>query len=158
MTKENKAITAFIIGACALMAIALTGCKSQQPIVAVERHDSIRTDDHDHSHHQRDSIYIHDSVYIVIKGDTVHEHHYHTEYKEKAVADTIRDSINVEVHDSVPYPVEVPKYVRQRNAYDKATARGFWILLAIIATAVIIWIGKKRCWWVKPLSWISKIL
>ena len=141
-----------------LVLLLLSGCKTQQPIVAVERHDSIRTDDHDHSHHQRDSIYIHDSVYIVIKGDTIHEHHWHTEYKEKAVADTIRDSINVAVHDSVPYPVEVPVYVRQRNAYDKATAKGFWILLAIIVCAVVICIGKKRCWWVKPLSWISKIL
>lgn len=127
--------------------LLLSGCKSQQPIVAVERHDSIRSDDRDHSHHQRDSIYIHDSVFVLVNGDTVHEHHYHTEYKEKAVADTIHDSINVEVHDSIPYPVEVPKYIRQRNAYDIATARGFWILLGIISITIVVWIGKKRSWW-----------
>ena len=34
--------------------------------------------------------------------------------------------------DSIPYPVEVPKYIRQRNWYDRATSYGFWLLLSAI--------------------------
>ncbi|MCQ2310175.1 MAG: hypothetical protein MJZ64_00270 [Paludibacteraceae bacterium] len=158
MNKENKATTAFIIGACLLLLIAMTGCKSQSTIVAVERHDSIRTDDRDHSHYEREKEYIHDSIYIHDKGDTVWVDRWHDRIIERTVADTVHDTTRIETRDSIPYPVEVPVYVRQRNTYDKATAKGFWILLAIIVITVVVWIGNKRCWWVKPISWISKIL
>lgn len=140
------------------LGICLSSCRTQQPIVAVERHDSTRIEDRNHSHYERDKEYIHDSVYIREKGDTVWMERWHDRIIERNVADTIHDSIKVEVHDSVPYPVEVPKYIRQRNGYDKFTAKGFWILLGLIAVAIVIWVGKKRCWWIKPLAWIRKIL
>lgn len=132
----------------------LSGCKSQQPIVAVERHDSIRTDDHDHSHYEREKEYIHDSIYIHEKGDTVWLERWHDRIIERNVADTVHDTTRIETHDSIPYPVEVPKYIRERNAYDKATAKGFWILLAIIVCSIVIWIGKRKNWFIRILSWI----
>ncbi|MEE1132627.1 MAG: hypothetical protein UHX00_13480 [Caryophanon sp.] len=33
------------------------------------------------------------------------------------------------MRDSIPY--EVPKYIRQRNGYDRFTATGFWIMIAL---------------------------
>lgn len=57
-----------------------------------------------------DTIWIHDSIFI-------------EKWREKHTRDTLC------VSDSVPY--EVPKYIRQRNGYDRFTARGFWIMVAL---------------------------
>lgn len=57
-----------------------------------------------------DTIFIHDSIFI-------------EKWREKHTRDTIC------VRDSVPY--EVPKYIRQRNNYDRFTATGFWIMIAL---------------------------
>lgn len=57
-----------------------------------------------------DTIFIHDSIFI-------------EKWREKHMRDTIC------VRDSVPY--EVPKYIRQRNNYDRFTATGFWIMIAL---------------------------
>lgn len=57
-----------------------------------------------------DTIFIHDSIFI-------------EKWREKHTRDTIC------VRDSVPY--EVPKYIRQRNNYDRFTAKGFWIMIAL---------------------------
>ena len=45
--------------------------------------------------------------------------------------------------DSIPYPVEVPKYIRQRNWYDRATSCGFWLLLTIFIIYVFVRIGLR---------------
>jgi hypothetical protein len=57
-----------------------------------------------------DTIFIHDSIFI-------------EKWREKHTRDTIR------VRDSIPY--EVTKYIRQRNNYDRFTATGFWIMIAL---------------------------
>lgn len=57
-----------------------------------------------------DTIFIHDSIFI-------------EKWREKNTRDTIC------VRDSIPY--EVPKYIRQRNNYDRFTATGFWIMIAL---------------------------
>lgn len=63
---------------------------------------------------------------VFTRGDTVFVHdsidRWH--YRFINTTDTVHQT------DSVPYPVEVPKYIRQRNWYDRATSAGFWILLA----------------------------
>lgn len=72
-----------------------------------------------------DTIFIHDSIFI-------------EKWREKHTSDTIC------VRDSVPY--EVPKYIRQRNNYDRFTATGFWIMisLAIGYIALRIYLRFKR--------------
>jgi len=74
-----------------------------------------------------------------IKGDTVfiHDSIFFGEYKNKEKADTIC------VRDSISYPVEVQVPVHERNAYDRFTSWGFWILL-VISLLIIAWkIAKK---------------
>lgn len=61
---------------------------------------------------QGDTIYVHDSIFI-------------EKWREKHTHDTIC------VRDSIAYPVEVVKEVRKRNGYDRFTARGFWIMIAL---------------------------
>lgn len=108
----------FAIFAIILTAI-LTGCKSQQVVTVTEYRDRVQTD----TITRTDSVYI--SRVVREKGDTVFVND--TLYKFKYI-DKTRD---VYVHDSVPYKVQIQVPVRTRNAYDKFTARGFWVLLFI---------------------------
>lgn len=88
-----------------------------------------------------------DSVYVShverIEGERVLVHDTLIRFRFVEVHDTLTRWREVQVFDSVPYPVEVVKEVRVRNAYDKFTARGFWVLILVITGAVALWIGSK---------------
>jgi hypothetical protein len=66
------------------------GCKTVTKVVEVEK---VRTDTTYITKHQRDSIYVHDSVYLheYTKGDTVYREkvRWRTDIKEKLRIDTI---------------------------------------------------------------------
>lgn len=72
-----------------------------------------------------DSIWVDRWHVIKEKGDTIwiHDSIFIEKWREKNTRDTIC------VRDSIPY--EVPKYIRQRNGYDRFTATGFWIMIAL---------------------------
>ena len=91
-----------IIMAAALA--VLTGCKTVYvPVVEHEvHHDSIYF-----TQVLRDSIWMHDSIRVSEKGDTVRIEKWHTKYVEKQVHDTTY----VAKHDSIPVPYEVIKEV-----------------------------------------------
>ena len=118
-----------------LLVFSLVGCKSVQTVVEVREK------------YVHDTTVVHDSVQVwqdrVIyrQGDTVFTTLTKTEYRYKYL-DKVRE---VQVHDSVPYPVEVTKMVRQRNGYDRFTSAGFWLLLIaiIIIIALRIWLRLK---------------
>ena len=83
----------------------LTGCKTIEYVPVVEHevhHDSIYF-----TQVQRDSIWMHDSISVKEKGDTVRIEKWHTKYIEKQVHDTTY----VAKHDSIPVPYEVIKEV-----------------------------------------------
>lgn len=93
--------------ACLLAAIvALASCKTKTVVVTVPE---IRTDTTYITKEQRDSIWLHDSIYVSEKqkDDTIYlyQERWHTKYVEKVKTDTIYqhkvDSVGV------PYPVEV---------------------------------------------------
>ena len=52
---------------------------------------------------KRDSIYQRDSIYMLIKGDTVYKYEYKYRYRDKL----LRDTISISKTDSIPYKVEV---------------------------------------------------
>ena len=118
------------------LALCVCACKEVQfvtvPQTRVEYvHDTV-------TEHLTDSIL--QTRYVYMKADTVHD---------VQVVERIkwRDKVQVqrvETHDSIPYPVEVIKRVRVRNGYDYFTAYGFWILLAIVALAIVIRIYLRR--------------
>lgn len=64
----------------------------------------------------RDSIYLHDSIYVEKKGDTLWFEKYKTIYKEKLVRDSIfiTDSVRVEV----PYAVIETKEVNRLKTWQ----------------------------------------
>ena len=81
-------------------AIWLSSCRSVQ-YVPVE---TVRTEIQYKDRLQRDSIHVHDSIYIRDNGDTIFVDRWHTEYKDRL----LRDTCYVHRTDSiqVPYPVE----------------------------------------------------
>lgn len=109
------------------LALVLASCSTPKTVTLTQYRDRVQID----TITRTDSVYI--SRIVREKGDTVFVTD--TLFKFKYL-DKTRD---VYVHDSVPYPVEVQVPVRTRNAYDRFTARGFWVLLVI----VLLFVGWK---------------
>ena len=123
-----------LIFLCAF-ALCVCACKTQVVTVPQVRteyvHDTV-------TEHLTDSIL--QTRYVYVKADTVHDVQIVERIKWRDKVQVQR----VETHDSIPYPVEVIKRVRVRNGYDYFTAYGFWILLAIVALAIVIRIYLRR--------------
>ena len=97
---------------------------------------------------KRDSIYQRDSIYIIVKGDTVFKYQYKYSYRDKL----LRDTISISKTDSIPYKVEVPKYVDKRLSWWQST------LLYTGAIAWIVAIIGLAYWTNKRFNWLSLIL
>lgn len=105
----------------AVMLVTLTGCRSVKYIPVTEYRDRYvsKTD----SFIKTDSVYLHDSVSVFTKGDTVYIAKTRFKDRLKYIYQTKTDT--VAVHDSIPYPVKVEVEKRQ-SAIDK----------------VFVWLGK----------------
>ena len=105
----------------AVMLVTLTGCRSVKYIPVTEYRDRYvsKTD----SFIKTDSVYLHDSVSVFTKGDTVYIAKTRFKDRLKYIYPTKTDT--VAVHDSIPYPVKVEVEKRQ-SAIDK----------------VFVWLGK----------------
>lgn len=88
-----------------LLGLLLTGCTTTKYVPVVEH----RTDTLLRYSNTRDSIYVHDSIRVSEKGDTIRIERWHTRWRDRWQYDTIYISKT----DSVPqpYPVEVVKEV-----------------------------------------------
>ncbi len=80
-----------------------------------------------------DSIYTHDSIYIRAVNDTVYQDRYKYVYKYKMLKDTVQ----IECIDSIPYTVKVPIEVNKLNLFQKFSLWGFWIMVACIGLYTI---------------------
>jgi hypothetical protein len=142
MTNEKLTLKQLIIGllmgiiACVMMTLCI-GCKSVETVVVKEQH----TDTLMITKHQRDSVWLHDSIRVTEKGDTVRIEKWHTKYIEKAVHDTLYQS----KRDSIPYPVEVIKEVPAKLTWWQQTRLHLAnILLYLLLLVGVIYIGKKH--------------
>ena len=91
-----------------LMLLAwLTSCTTTK-YVEVER---IRTDTTYITKWQKDNVWLHDSIHVKEKGDTVMIERWHTQWRDRLRVDTIYQA----THDTIPqpYPVEVIKEVEK---------------------------------------------
>ena len=116
-----------------LMALLLAGCKSVKYVPVTEYRDRYvsRTD----TMLRVDSVYLHDSVSVMMRGDTVFTTK--TRYKDrlKYVYNTKTDT--VAVHDSIPYPVEV-EVERKETWLGKATGMAGKAALALCAVLAVL--------------------
>ncbi len=125
--------------AVAFLALLMCSCKTIEYVPIVEHethHDSIYF-----TQVQRDSVWIHDSIAVKEKGDTVLIEKWHTKYIEKQVHDTTY----VAKVDSIPVPYEVIKYVEKKLS---KTQKGLMTLGILTLMAVVIF----------GAFWLKKIL
>lgn len=84
---------------------------------------------------KRDSIHVLDSVFMLVKGDTVFRDRWRIEYRNLY----IKDTVNVQVRDTIrePYPVEIIKHKVPRTIW--------WLILflAILSLPSVLKIVAK---------------
>ena len=94
-------VVVFVITFIALF--FLTGCTTTKVVTVPEVH----TDTTYITQHQRDSIWLHDSIHVTERGDTIRIERWHTKYISTEVHDTLYRAKT----DSIPVPYEVVKEV-----------------------------------------------
>lgn len=125
--------------AVAVLALLMCSCKSIEYVPVIEKevhHDSIYF-----TKVQRDSVWLHDSIAVKEKGDTVLIEKWHTKYIEREVHDTIYQA----KRDSIPVPYEVIKEVPAKLS---KTQKGLMTLGILTLLAVVIF----------GAFWLKKIL
>ena len=132
-------VGAFIV---ALLICALfSSCTTTKYVPVPEYHtDTVRI-----VQHQRDSIYLSDSIYVsdFVRDDTVYKtiERWRTKYIERMSHDTLYQS----KVDSIPYPVEVIKEVPAKLTWWQHTRLHIINVLIMFGIIwLIVWIGKKH--------------
>lgn len=126
-----------LIFICGMILIAFGSCRSIKyvPIETI-KHDSIYI-----TQHQKDSIYIHDSIYQKEKGDTLIIEKWHTKYIEKQVRDTLIQIERDTIPQPYPYEVEVPA---QLSWWQKTRMRMGEIALVALLVLLGSWIVRIK--------------
>lgn len=106
------------------------GCRTKEIYVPIE---SVKTEYQDRV--IRDSIYLQDSIFLKIKGDTVYLEKYKTLYKNRY----LRDSIFVQDTICVSYPVDKIIEVNRLYWYQKFLV---WIGVGGL-TICLFWLIKR---------------
>ena len=105
-------MTALFIGLMVICLAMLSSCTTTK-VVTVEK---VKTDTTYITKHQRDSVWLHDSIQVTEKGDTVRIEKWHTKYIEREVHDTLYRAKT----DSIPVPYPVEKLVEKpRSTIEK---------------------------------------
>lgn len=109
--KIAKVIT--IIAVAMLILSMFCRCTTTKYVPITEYRDRVvvKTD----SFLKNDSVYVHDSVSVYIRGDTVFKDKYQLRYKDRYIIRNKSDTLIV--RDSIPYKVEVDK---ELSKTDKA--------------------------------------
>lgn len=141
-------LTGLILGMLASLLISLlTGCRSVKYISVPEYHKEFiwKTD----TFAKLDSIYQKDSVFVLLKGDTVFQNkityrdRYHNVYKAK------RDTLIREDSVLVPYPVARELSKHEQRLMDIGKCAVVWLiclgLLAVISVCFCWWYKNKAC-------------
>lgn len=126
------------LGIIIAMVLVLSGCKTRTVVVTVPE---VRTDTLIITKSQRDSIWLHDSVYVSEKteNDTVwlEVKKWHTKYIETRT----RDTIYIATHDTIPhpYPVEVIKEVEKELTWWQKTKMWVGGIAMLLLLAWFVW-------------------
>ena len=123
-------MTTLFIGMMIAVLAMMSSCTTTKYVPVIEH----KTDTLIKTQHQRDSIWLHDSIHVSEKGDTIKIERWHTKYVEKEVHDTTY----VSKTDSIPQPYPVTEYVeRPRSTLEKVLlCVGILAVMALIVFAV----------------------
>lgn len=107
LTKDFCKFEWWLIGIIiTILMLTFCSCKSVEYVPVIEH----KTDTVIQTKVQKDSIWLHDSIHVTEKGDTIRIEKWHTKYVEKQVHDTLYQS----KIDSVPAPYPVTEYVEKK--------------------------------------------
>lgn len=125
-----------------LVALLLVGCKTKERVVTVEK---VRNDTTYITKHQRDSVWLHDSIHVKeeLKGDTIllTTIKWHTKFVERATHDTLYQHKT----DSVPVPYPVEKLVERELTWWQQTRMHLGeALLALAGIAVVVFVVRRK--------------
>ena len=121
-----------------LVALLLVGCKTKERVVTVEK---VRNDTTYITKHRRDSVWLHDSIHVTEKGDTIRIEKWHTKYIEKATHDTLYQA----THDTIPQPYPVEKLVERELTWWQQTRMHLGeALLALAGIAVVVFVVRRK--------------
>jgi hypothetical protein len=127
-------VVAFIMMLIVGLAIcALFGSCTTTKYVEVVK---VRTDTTYITQHQRDSIWMHDSILVREKGDTFYMERWHTKY----VVNEKHDTTYVATHDTIPQPYPVTEYVEKPLSKIEKGLMGVGILTLM---ALVIFVAMK---------------
>ena len=120
-----------------LLCLLLSSCSTTKYIeVPITQHDTLVVVDH-----QRDSVYLHDSISVKQAGDTVWVQEWHTKYKLKEVHDTTI----VATHDTIAKPYPIIEYEPKPLSWWQRTLQYLgYIALAAIVLGIILLILKIK--------------
>ena len=121
--------TTLFIGMMIVALAMLSSCTTTR-VVTVEK---VKTDTTYITKHQRDSVWLHDSIQVTEKGDTVRIEKWHTKYIEREVHDTLYRAKT----DSIPVPYPVEKLVEKpRSTIEKGLLMvGILSIMALLVFA-----------------------
>ena len=88
-----------------------------------------------------DSVYVHDSVSVYIRGDTVFKYKYHIQYKDRCIVRNKSDTLIV--RDSIPYKVEVNKQLSKTDRAFLNIGKIASVCIFIGILALLGWIYRK---------------
>lgn len=125
----------FLILAVALM-LAFSGCTTTKYVPVEHR----TTDTVYQSKLHRDSIYLHDSIRVSEKGDTIRIERWRTKYISKEVHDTIYQAS----HDTIPQPYEVIKEVPAKLSSVQTGLMVAGLLAILIFIIIVVYRLKKK--------------
>lgn len=112
----------------------LSSCKTRTIVV-----ETVRTDTTYIAKHQRDSIWLHDSIHVTERqsGDTIYmlRDRWHTKYIET----TTRDTIIQATHDTIPMPYPVTEYVERQLTWWQKMRMDFGTIVIAALLILIIW-------------------
>ena len=106
----------------------LTACKSVQTATN-------STTNHATAQLQRDSIYLHDSIFVRIRADTVYLEKWHTRWREKEIVHT--DTVQVE---NIKVETKEVRYVPKFYKYCAALTA---LLLILLLVKFTLWLYKR---------------
>lgn len=140
MIRVARLLAAFLVGCvlCGLMTL-LTGCRSVKYVSVPEYHTEykVRTD----SFIKRDSVWVHDSVSVWMKGDTVFKEKLEKVYNEHYIYTNKTDTVLKTDSVRVPFPVE-----KKLGRWEQIKVDYFLPICCVLAIILLslLWLIKRR--------------
>ena len=134
-------ITKFVITIAVAMLFLSMFCRCTTtkyiPVTEYKDRVVVKTD----SFLKNDSVYVHDSVSVYIRGDTVFKDKYHLQYKDRYIVRNKSDTLIV--RDSIPYKVGVEKTLSKTDKAFLNIGKIASVCLFICILAFICWIYRR---------------